>query len=171
MFFTHLPSYRPRAVFADLLEWHRQARLGRSQFVFQFTPEEFDLLGARAELAGVLACAAAEPGGQAARDALELRAAALVEGFRARLDSASDQHMFYCRQFIEVARTYGPDTTRTLMEYARARAAWETDPARPAVEEVESYADRLVTTTESILRMLDFSLPELDLSSDPQPAQ
>jgi hypothetical protein len=137
MFFTHLPSYRPCAVFADLLEWHRQARLGCSQFVFQFTPEEFALVVARAELAGVLACAEAEPEGQAARDTLERRTAALVEGFRARLDSAPDEHVSYCRQFIELAHTYGPDTTRTLMEYAQARATWETDPARPAVEEIE----------------------------------
>src|SRR5205823_1577546 len=83
-FFPHLSSYRPCAVFADLLEWHRQARIGCGQFVFQFTPEEFALVVARAELAGVLACEEAGPDGQAARDALERRTAALVEGFRAR---------------------------------------------------------------------------------------
>jgi hypothetical protein len=171
MLFSHLPSYRPCAVFADLLEWHRQARLGSGQSVFQFTPDEFALVVARAELAGVLACAAAEPGGQAARDALERRTAALVEGFRARLDSASDAHTFYFKQFIELAQRYGPDTPRTLMEYARARAAWEADPARPAVEEIDGYADRLVATTEAILRMLDFPLPELELPDPLPPAR
>jgi hypothetical protein len=171
MFFPHLPSYRPCDVYADLLEWHRQARLGSCQLVFQFTPEEFALVAARAELAGVLACAAAEPGGQADRDALERRTAALVEGFRARLDSGSDEHTFYYQQFIELVQTCWPDTTHTLMEYARARAAWEADPSRPAVEEIEGYADRLVATTEAILRMLDFPLPALERSIAPQPAQ
>jgi hypothetical protein len=159
MFFPELPSYRPGPVYADLLEWHRQARLGLCQPVFQFTPVEFALVVARAELAGVLACEA-EAAGAAGREAIEGWSARLARGLRRQGGSPPDASAYYCRKFLALARRHGPASARTILEYAAARAAWETRPDRPAVQEIEGYADRLRTTTEEVLRMLDFPRPE-----------
>jgi hypothetical protein len=158
MFFPELPSYRPGPVYADLLEWHRQTRLGLCQPVFQFTPVEFALVVARAELAGVLACAW-QSAGPAGREAIEGWAARLARWLRRGGGSPPDASEYYCREFVELARRHGPHSARTVLEYAAARAAWETGPDRPAVQEIEAYADRLRTTTEEILRMLDFPRP------------
>ena len=104
MFIPQLSSYRPSAIYADLLEWHRQVRLGSGQPVYTFTPEEFALLVARAELASSLTCANSFPAERSGRLGIERRVAKIVEGFRQRSRSKADAYAYYCRQFVGLAR-------------------------------------------------------------------
>jgi hypothetical protein len=165
MLFSHLPFYRPCAVFADLLEWHRQARLGCGQFVFQFTPEEFALVVARAELAGLLASAGSTDGADARLDLMH-QANGLAADLRRRRASPTRMEKNYGRRFVMLARRYGPAVATTLTEYAGARARWEADAERPAVPVLEEFADKLADTTESILDLLEFPLPNLEAPFD-----
>ncbi len=155
MFFPHLPAYRPSDIYADLLEWHRQVRLGSDEFVHRFTQEEFDLVVARAGLASLLACAERFPAETGGRTVAAQRAAEIADGLR-RSPSASEAHAYYCRQFVELAERHGPDSARTLIDYACRRSVWAPAPGGLRIGQVEGYADKLVLATEEILRMLDF---------------
>ena len=169
MFFPHLPSYRPSAIYADLLEWHRQVRLGSCKFTFEFTPEEFALVVARAELAGLLA-SVDSTGSADARLSLMHQANGLAADLGRRRASPTRREKHYRRRFVMLARRYGPAVATTLTEYAGARARWEADAERPAVPVLEEFADKLVDTTESILDLLEFPLPNREAPFDPPSA-
>ena len=162
MFYRHLPSYRPAPVYADLLEWHRQVRIGSGNFVRCFSPEEFALVTYRAELAGALQVIPV-----AVQAVVEQKIAELLAGFRPlsadgtedenELDGVEAEHeRHYREQFVELTRLFGPKAANGIMEYVLARLAWEADPGTVSRQALENYADGLPDLLTDILRMLDF---------------
>jgi hypothetical protein len=131
----------------------------------EFTQAEFDLIVARAELAGALDCAEVS-GGPSARERVEADVAETVAGFRACRGSDSDKVDYYQRRFLELAQGYWIATVRTLIEYAHAGVVWEGCPDSLPVGQIEAYADGLAGSLEKILRMLDFDPPLASLVPD-----
>jgi hypothetical protein len=163
MFFPELPSYYPGAIYADLLEWHRQVRLGSCEFCFGFASEEFALVVARAELAGLLA-SVGRIDGPDERMLLENRAKEITAGLQRRRESVLRMEKYYRRHFVALTKRYGPGVGHTVTKYAEARARWEEAFQHQDISVFEAFADKLVDITENILRMLDFDPPPSLLS-------